>query len=92
MIINYLILKFKKIPSDEKRHISVCKDKNFLNISPNKNEDGKNNYELCTMNYEFNFSYFCLKTVLTNYGQILGFKENASLLQLSGSLQERDLF
>ena len=43
-------------------------------------------------NYEFNFSYFCLKTVLTNYGQILGFKENASLLQLSGSLQERDLF
>ena len=46
MIINYLILKFKKIPSDEKRHISVCKDKNFLNISPNKNEDGKNNYEL----------------------------------------------
>ena len=31
-------------------------------------------------NYEFNFSYFCLKAVLTNYGQILGFKENASLL------------
>lgn len=44
------------------------------------------------MNYELKFSYLCLKTVLTDYGQILGFKENASLLQLSGSLQERDLF
>ncbi len=92
MIINCLILKFKKISSDEKRHISVCKDNYFLNISLNKNEDDKNNYELCTMNYELKFSYFCLKTVLTNYGQILGFKENASLLQLSGSLQKRYLF
>lgn len=50
------------------------------------------NYELCIMHYAFNFSYFCLKTILTNYGQILCSKENASLLQLSGSLQERDLF
>ena len=25
----------------------------FLNISLNKNEDGKNNYELCTMNLIF---------------------------------------
>ena len=46
MIINCLVLKFKKISSDEKRYISVCKDKNFLNISLNKNEDGKNNYAL----------------------------------------------
>lgn len=30
----------------------------FLNISLNKNEDGKNNYELSTMNYELNFLIF----------------------------------
>ena len=92
MIINCLVLKFKKYRQMKNDIFQFVKIIIFLNISLNKNEDGKNNYELCTMNYEFNFSYFCLKTVLTNYGQILGFKENASLLQLSGSLQERDLF